>query len=39
MPKRCEIVGGVVIVCGSEFRKIDRLDSEVRLLIGTMFMF
>ena len=39
MPKRCEIAGGIVIVCGFEFRKINRLDSEIRLLIGTMFMF
>ena len=39
MPKRCEIAGGIVIVCGFECRKIDRLDSEPRFLIGTMFMF
>ena len=39
MPKRCEIAGGIVSVCGFEFWKINRLDSEIRLLIGTMFLF
>jgi hypothetical protein len=39
MPKCCEITGGIVIVCGFEFRKINRLDSEIRFLFGSMFMF